>query len=298
MPSVAIGSASYAGSGSAVAIGNFDGVHAGHRAVLAAAKAFGRVCAYTFDPAPTAVVAPARHQARITTLRDRVTRLGEAGADEVVVEPFTKAWAAHSARWFAEEVLAKRLRAGAVVVGYDFRFGMGREGDVAKLRAWLPDLEVHVVAPFEEGGVPVSSSRIRRLVLAGDVEGAAALLGRPHELVGTVVHGDHRGRTIGFPTANLENEVELVPADGVYAVGAIVDGGEERRGVTNVGLRPTVDGARRTIETHLLGFDGDLYGRELRLRVVARLRDERKFASLAELKEQIARDVAAAEALP
>lgn len=302
MPALFLGSAAAPPGPCVVAIGNFDGVHAGHRAVFASLAALGRAhgaptCAYTFHPAPTAVVAPERHQPRILTLTERVARLEAAGIDRVVLEPFTPAWAAHPARWFAEEALGRRLGARAVVVGWDFRFGRGREGDVNTLRACLPTAEVVVLPPVEAGGAIVSSSRVRRLVRAGEVEAAAALLGRPHALVGTVVQGDQRGRLMGFPTANLENEVELLPAHGVYAVRASVDGGPLLSAVCNVGIRPTVEGGSLCIETHLLDYDGDLYGRELRVELVARIRAERRFPSLDALVAQIAEDVARAREL-
>lgn len=284
----------------AIAIGNFDGVHAGHRAVLGQlvgiARELGVVpVAYTFDPAPTAVLAPERHQPRILLLEDRVRLLQEAGAEAVIVEPFTRAYAAQTSEWFAREVLGVRLAARALVVGYDFRFGAGRGGDVNALRALLPGVRVVDVAAVSSGA-PVSSSRIRKLVAAGDVEEAAALLGRPHTLIGEVVHGDERGRTIGFPTANVANEVELTPADGVYAVRVPLDGAL-RGGVMNVGHRPTFAGMDRRFEVHLFDFAGDLYGRRLRVDLVARLRGEKKFASLDELRAQIQADAAAARAI-
>lgn len=286
---------------SAVAIGNFDGVHAGHREVLArlaeaARRHDARSVAYTFDPAPTAVVAPQRHQPRILDLPDRVRLLGEAGVEAVIVEPFTAEFAAQPAEWFVHEVLERRLRAAAIVVGYDFRFGMSRGGDATALRARLPHVEVIEVGAHVADGAPVSSSRIRKLIAAGEVEAGAALLGRPHALHGVVVHGDARGRTIGFPTANLQNVVELLPADGVYATRASVDGGPPRASVTNIGVRPTFAGREHRIEVHLLDVSEDLYGRPLRIELVARIRGEQRFAGLEELQVQISRDVAAARA--
>lgn len=288
--------------GAVVAIGNFDGVHDGHRAVLTrlfalSAERGAPSCVLTFDPAPTAVVAPHRHQPRILTLRDRVRLLGEAGVDVVVIEPFTPAFAAREARWFAEELLGRRLRARGVVVGYDFRFGHGREGDVAGLRAWLPGVPVVEVDAWTDGGSAVSSSRIRRLVAAGAVEEAATLLGRPHFLRGTVVVGDQRGRTLGFPTANIVSEVELLPAFGVYAVRARVEGGPSRPGVANIGIRPTFGGGAPRIEVHLFDFTGDLYGRELVVELVARVRGELRFDGPAALVAQIAADAARAREL-
>ncbi len=283
----------------AVAVGNFDGVHAGHRAVVAAlaevAAARGAApVVYTFDPAPTAVVAPERHQPRIVDVADRARLLLEAGVEEVVVERFSAAMAAHPARWFAREVLARRLGAVAVVVGHDFRFGQGREGDADALRGWLPGVEVLEVPAVTRGGEPVSSSRIRREVAAGAVEEAAAMLGRPHQLRGTVVPGDQRGRTLGFPTANLRLETELLPAHGVYAARVVVDGAAPRSAVMNLGTRPTVDGLRVVPEVHVLDFDGDLYGREIEVALVSRLREERRFPSLDALVAQIRADADAA----
>lgn len=281
--------------GPVVAIGNFDGVHAGHRAVLAelfalAAELGAPSCVLTFEPAPTAILAPERHQPRILRVEDRVRLLGEAGVDVVVVEPFSREFAARSARAFAEDLLGRTMRVRGVVVGYDFRFGRGREGTADALRAWLPGVRVAEVGAHVEGGEPVSSSRIRRLVASGAVEEAAALLGRPHTLVGTVVTGDQRGRTIGFPTANVANEVELLPAPGVYAVRARVDDGPALPGVANIGVRPTFGGTETRVEVHLFDFAGDLYGKRMRVDLVARVREERKFPSLDALVAQIRTD--------
>jgi riboflavin kinase/FMN adenylyltransferase len=299
-----IGSASYPAGRPplAVAVGNFDGVHLGHRAVLARLRAHAAslgapAAVYTFDPAPTAVLAPERHQPRLVSLEERVRRLFDAGADVVVVEPFSRAWAAHPAEWFADVVLGQRLRACAVTVGHDFRFGAGRRGDPELLRSRL-DAPVDVLSAVQAGGAPISSSRIRRLVADGEVREAAALLGAPHLLVGTVVHGDARGRTIGFPTANLLLETELLPSHGVYAVRAWSEGLlADAAAVMNVGVRPTVDGARVSVEVHVLDGAPDLYGRTMRVDVVERLRAERRFDGLDALVEQIRRDVAQARSV-
>lgn len=285
-------------SGTVVAIGNFDGVHVGHRAVLARTGALaGEVGAapwvYTFDPAPTAVVAPSRHQPRITTLTTRLRRLKDAGAEAVVVERFDAAFAAVPAETFAKEILGEHLRARALVVGHDFRFGAGRAGDADALRAWLPGVQVVSVDAVEVDGTPVSSSRLRRVLASGDVAMAARLLGERSTLGGVVVTGDQRGRTIGVPTANVVVEEELRPARGVYAGWATVPGGRFAA-VANLGVRPTVDGERESFEVHLLDFAGDLYGARLELAFVARLRDERRFSGLDALRAQIAEDIAAA----
>jgi riboflavin kinase/FMN adenylyltransferase len=228
------------------------------------------------------------------TLARRLALLEALGVDGVVVEPFTRAFAAQSASEFASSVLASRLKAQAVVVGWDFRFGSGRGGDVDALRAALSSAVVEQVSPMIEGGEPISSSRIRRLIAAGDVVGAGALMGRPHRLSGTVVHGDARGRTIGFPTANLRCDVECLPAWGVYAVDARIGSSAAIRGVLNIGMRPTFQGSELRIEAHLLDWQGDLYGAELSLDLVARIRDEQRFASVDALVAQIREDVAVA----
>jgi riboflavin kinase/FMN adenylyltransferase len=300
--SVVLGSASFPASlrGGAATLGNFDGVHRGHVAVLDALRAAAREVGgpsvvYTFDPAPTAVLVPERHPPRLLSLEARVAELHAAGVDVVVVERFSRALAAHPARWFAEQVVGRRLGARAVVLGWDARFGRGREGSAESLREHLPGVLVRELPALTADGTPVSSSRVRALVAEGDVTNAAALLGRPHRLHGTVVHGDARGRTIGFPTANLLLDTELLPAHGVYAVRARADGIEGTfPGVMNLGVRPTVDGSRLSVEVHLLGWSGDLYGAGMTVDLVQRVREERRFPSLDALVAQIRADAAAA----
>ncbi len=280
-----------------VAIGNFDGVHLGHQTVLRTAKRAASerglpLAVTTFDPAPTAVLAPERHQPRICTLADRIALLHGVGVDEVIVEAFTPSFAAIPAESFGRELLVHQLMTRVLVVGHDFRFGQGRQGDAQQLRIWCPEMDVLEVDALSQDGV-VSSSRIRKLIAAGKVEDAARLLGRPHWLRGPVVHGAQRGRTLGFPTANLQTEVELLPALGVYATRVEVEG-VQHPAVTNIGLRPTFSGTNVSVESHLLDFKGDLYGKALRVDLVARIREERKFSSLDELVAQIRSDVAAA----
>ena len=286
---------------SVVAIGNFDGVHRGHRVVLealfsASARLSAPSCVYTFDPAPTAVVAPERHQPRIQTLANRIRCLRAAGVDHVVVERFTREFSRYSAERFVGEVLLARLGARALVVGHDFRFGSMRAGDAGAIRRLAPEMEVIEVAAFVEGAEAISSSRVRKLIAGGEVEAAAALLGRPVTVSGQVVHGDARGRTIGFPTANVDVDEELRPGNGVYAVRARLGDGRVVNGVANFGTRPTVDGSRYAAEVHLLEIDEDLYGQPLEVALLHRLREERRFGSVAELVTQIRRDVAAARA--
>ncbi|MFT6818982.1 MAG: riboflavin kinase/FMN adenylyltransferase [Myxococcota bacterium] len=283
-----------------VTIGNFDGVHRGHRVLVAAAvkhaTALGvPACVYTFDPAPRDVLRPGNPVPRIQTLADKIRLLGTLGVDCVVVEPFTREFGRHGGKWFAEEVLTRRLGASAVVVGWDFRFGAGREGTVDALRDWMTVPVTQVNALESDDGV-ISSSRIRGALAGGRVEEATALLARPHCVQGTVVHGDARGRTIGIRTANLENLTGLVPADGVYAVMARV-GQVEYRAVANIGSRPSFPGAGRSVEVHLLDIQTDVYDAHMTVHWHHRLRDERTFSSPADLVAQIGTDIAAARTL-
>jgi riboflavin kinase/FMN adenylyltransferase len=278
-----------------VTIGNFDGVHAGHRGLIQAARAMAPsdevpVCVYTFDPPPRDVMAPGNDVRAIQSLDDKARRLGEAGADIVVIETFTREFAGLSAEYFAEVILGQNLRCQGVVVGWDFRFGRGRAGDHELLRALL-DVPVQRVEAVEMVGEVVSSSRIRRLIEAGDVEVAAQLLGQAHELVGQVVHGDGRGRTIGVPTANVDVATALRPAAGVYAVRVHGAGETARPGVANYGVRPTVGRGSVPLEVHLLDGSADIYGCTLRVELVQRIRGERRFRDVDALVSQIREDV-------
>jgi riboflavin kinase/FMN adenylyltransferase len=292
--------------GCVLVVGNFDGVHRGHQAVLAEAVEVAHSqglmpVVLTFDPHPAAVVGGAAPPV-LTTLDRRAELMGALGVERMVVRTFDAAFASWQAERFARELIAGVLRARVVVVGQNFRFGAKRAGDLALLRALGAELgfevRVHSIASDEHG--PFSSTRARDAIAAGDLVEVERVLGRPHELSGLVVHGDERGRTINFPTANIEPVPEMLPPDGVYAVRVdeVDHGGVASAlagGVTNIGVRPTVGGGgRRTVETFVLGFSGDLYGVALRLCLIARLREERKFGSLDELKLQIIRDCAEA----
>lgn len=284
-----------------VTIGNFDGVHLGHRALLdrtrtLAAAHQARACAFTFDPPPRDVLRPDNAIQRIQRLQDRTAMLLDAGVDHVIVEPFTLAYAAHDARWFAEEILRRRLGAVAVVVGWDFRFGKGRGGTAGTLREAL-DAPVEQIQAYRLDGEAVSSSRIRQALQRGEVAVASTLLGRPHRVVGTVVRGDARGRDLGFPTANIKSQTPLVPAEGVYAVRVRLADQTVRKGVANLGARPTFGGGPPTLEVHLFDFDGDLYGATLAVDFIGRIRDERRFEDRTALVEQIRHDAQAARDL-
>jgi riboflavin kinase/FMN adenylyltransferase len=244
------------------------------------------------------VLAPDRAPTLLTTPMRRVEILKRAGADEVLVMPFDEVFASMPPRTFAEKVLIEACGARCVVVGPDFHFGHRRSGNVETLRALGRELgyDVVVVEPVLFEGKPSSSTRIRACLREGDVISAAGMLVRFHEIAGTVVHGDHRGRTIGFPTANLACEDVQLPKDGVYAVVARRLDDTKRvllGGVANLGVRPTM-AAGRSFEVHLFDFDDDLYGAQLRVGLVARLRGEERFPSLDALKAQIAKDCDAA----
>jgi riboflavin kinase/FMN adenylyltransferase len=282
-------------------MGNFDGLHHGHRHLISRLVERARersvpACVYTFDPPPRVVLAPTRHQPRIQSWTDKVRIMGELGVDQVVVERFTRSFARHPPGWFVDEVLGRRINPLAIVVGYDFRFGRARSGDVDTLRQALPELSIEQVEPLEMDGGVVSSSRIRALVTGGEVRIAAKLLGCDHVVRGTVVAGDARGRTMGFPTANLETDAELLPARGVYACRARSNGSEWRPAVANLGTRPTFDGRGFLVEVHILDFGDDLYGAELEVAFVDRLRGEQTFDGPNALRAQIQQDVLAARA--
>jgi riboflavin kinase/FMN adenylyltransferase len=267
-----------------VAIGTFDGVHLGHRAAIQAAIATDlRPTVVTFNPHPRTVLG--YEVQLISSLERRIELIEELGPDELVVLEFTQELAAKEPEEFVTDVL-QPLGTRLVVAAETFRFGKGRRGDPALLRAH--GLEVEQV-PLIAG---VSSTRIRDLLREGDVAAAARLLGRPPEIEGVVVGGDQRGGTLGFPTANLAPDPSLlVPAYGIYAGSAL-----DRRAAVSIGVNPHYGGRERRVEAFLLDFDGDLYGQMLRIELWERLRDERAFATEAELVEQIARDVDAARA--
>jgi riboflavin kinase/FMN adenylyltransferase len=290
---------------SVVTPGNHDGVHLGHRALIDAAKrtadAHGwQTLAMCFEPHPTAVLVPERAPVLLTDMKRRVEILKGAGCDEVVVLPFDDEFSKMTPDRFVERVLLEACAAKGVVVGPDFHFGHKRSGNIVTLREWgeLEGFTVELVEPIMYKGDAVSSTRLRRtLGKDGNVEDAAVMMTRVHETTGLVVLGDQRGREIGFPTANLEVGPLLLPKDGVYAVVArVLDEADAPllHGVANLGNRPTFE-AGRSIEVHLFGFDGDLYGKRMRVGFAARLRGEAKFDGLDALRRQIDQDCDAAK---
>ena len=286
---------------SVVALGVFDGVHLGHRAILDTAVARtgpgATAVACTFDPHPAEVLQPDRAPLPITTLEERLALLGESGIALTVVVPFTTALAAMEPEAFVTEILVGRLGAREVVVGFNHRFGRAARGDAALLREIGGRLGFHteVVPHTDVDGSPVSSSAIRAALQRGDLEVAARMLGRPYFVGGEVVSGAGRGRTLGFPTANIAAERPVLVPPGVYACRLRV-GEATHRAVLNAGVRPTFGEKVFTLEAHVLDFSGDLYGRPVRLDLIRRLREERKFAGVEALKAQVAADIAAARA--
>lgn len=281
-----------------VTLGTFDGVHAGHRELLrnaaGRARAAGlRAAVVTFDPHPAVVVAPQRKPRLLMTLDQRLAAFAAEGMDLAWVIPFSRTFSELSPETFLDR-LQQVLAPAELHVGRAFCFGRDRAGNVETLEAWGANhgCEVQTLALRAPDGGRLSSSRIREALDRGEVQAAAALLGHPYALTGVVVEGDRRGRHLGFPTANLAWEQEQLPANGVYVTEAHLPHQSGcRLGLTNVGVKPTFEGQRLTVETHLPGYEGDLYGARLELGFLHRVRGERRFASVDELRAQIAEDV-------
>jgi riboflavin kinase/FMN adenylyltransferase len=284
-----------------VGIGNFDGVHRGHlhllRTVLKRARsAAGTAVAMTFDPHPLSILSPAGRPPLITPLEEKLRLIEEIGVDVLLVVPFTREFAALTAEAFVEEVLVRQIAAHRVYVGANFHFGRGGLGDPDTLTAvgmrYGVDVERVEVVPYDSR--PISSTRIRSKIQHGAMERVTAMLGREYALAGRGVEGRHRGKTLGFSTANLTTENELIPCDGVYVTRAEVEG-RSHPSVTNIGIRPTFDERERVIEAHILDYEGaPLYGQSVHLAFCTRLRDERRFENADALRDQIARDVVVA----
>jgi riboflavin kinase/FMN adenylyltransferase len=281
-------------------IGNFDGVHLGHQAILAsvigaAKQRSAPSLLITFDPHPLAVVAPSRGPKLLQTRRQKLEALEATKLDGILILPFDRELAALTGEEFFGSYLAQRIRFATVHVGSNFRFGRARGGDLRLLQEIGTQLDFSVVAvpPVSVDGEPVSSSAIRTAIDTGDVAKARAFLGRPFALTGEVVRGQGRGRTLGFPTANVAVDNESVPRRGVYVTETMAFS-TRFPSITNVGVRPTFGGTTLSVESHLIDVDEDLYGERVEVRFLARLRDETTFAGPAELADQLARDQAAA----
>ena len=286
-------------AGSAVTIGNFDGVHRGHQAMLdrlvnvATTRALA-TCALTFEPHPREVFTPQQAPARLTSLREKLELLQSFGVGRTHVVHFTRAFASMSPQDFVERMLVGTLGARWILVGEDFRFGARRAGDVPLLRALgeRHGIEVEAMSNVELDGLRISSSAVRAALAAGDLDRAALLLGRRYSISGRVVHGDKLGRELGFATANIQLKHNRPPLAGIFAVRLHGDGVGTRDGVASLGVRPTVkaDGAAPVLEVHLFNFAGELYGRHVRVEFLRKIRDEEKYSDLDTLKAKIASD--------
>lgn len=283
--------------GGIVAIGNFDGVHRGHQAMLMCARRVAQKLSaptviVTFDPHPVKVLRPEVKLPVLTQIADRSRLLRQHGADAVIVLPVSRDLLSMGPEEFFDSVVVDQLQARGMVEGPDFRFGRDRAGDTAMLKTLCSSsgIELTVIAEITETSAMISSSRIRKQISSGDVSGAAQLLGRAPFVSGTVVRGDGRGRDLGYPTANLQIPDVLIPPDGVYAGRTFID---ERvvPVAISVGANPTFDTQERRIECHLIDFDGDLYDQSLQVEWVDRIRGLSRFKSVQELKQAIARDV-------
>ncbi len=283
--------------GTAVALGNFDGIHLGHRDIFRmlvrrAHELDAKSLVYTFEPHPLKILMPNRAPLLLNTPEEKARLIAASHVDILASIPFTKDIASCEAEDFVRDVLVGQLNVRAIVVGYDYAFGRNRNGtgDFLGEQGEKYGFSVDVLQPVGADGLPYSSSRVRELLIAGCVDRIPALLGRHYTLAGVVVGGEKRGRGIGFPTANISTRKEQLPAPGVYAV-IVRLGGVEYQGLVNLGCRPTFGPGNSTIEVYLLDFEGDLYGKELRLYFVARLRGEKKFSDSDSLKAAINRDV-------
>ncbi|BET42304.1 MULTISPECIES: bifunctional riboflavin kinase/FAD synthetase [Atlantibacter] len=287
--------------GCVLTIGNFDGVHLGHQALLAGLREEGRrrnlpVMVMIFEPQPLELFAADKAPARLTRLREKLKYLAQSDVDYVLCVRFDRRFAALTAQAFVSDLLVQHLGVQFLAVGDDFRFGAGRQGDFLLLQKAGQEFGFNVTSTqtFCHGGVRVSSTAVRQALAEDELEKAEKLLGHPFMISGRVVHGDELGRTIGFPTANLPLRRQVSPVKGVYAVEVRGLGDKPLPGVANIGTRPTVQGMRQQLEVHLLDIAMDLYGRHIDVVLRKKIRNEQRFASLDELKAQIARDVVTA----
>ena|SRR5208282_3335598 len=283
-----------------VTLGNFDGVHLGHGAILKATidrarAAGGTAFALTFDPLPAKFLFPERAPRLILIPEDKLELLRLSGLDGVIVLRFTRELSQLTPRDFVRDYLLNKVGAREVIAGHSWTFGHNRAGNAAVMVELGREFgfDTTVVGPVKVGGTEVSSTKVRELISSGDVRGGSKLLGRYHFLHGPVVHGRERGRTIGFPTANLESETECMPPDGVYATRVILDDGKFGS-ITNIGMRPTFNEPARTVEAHIFDFNRDIYDQRIKLELIERIRGERKFESPGALRNQIALDLSKA----
>jgi riboflavin kinase/FMN adenylyltransferase len=284
-----------------ITIGNFDGVHLGHQSLFhevieKAENIGGTSVAMTFEPHPIRVLKQNGHPPLITLYEQKIELIKNAGIDVLICVPFTPEFANISARSFVEDIIVNRIGTKAIVVGRDYTFGKKREGNIAMLRELAAEFDFEVIIPNwikMADALPdrISSTGIRKFVMAGKLAEARKLLGRFYQISGTVVKGRNRGgKLLGFPTANINLHDELCPKTGIYAV-TVQFNGDRLKGVANIGYSPTFDDHILTVEVHILDFDQDLYGKKIRVNFIQRIRDEIKFANIAELSEQIKKDI-------
>lgn len=307
-------SKNYKNGPSVLTIGNFDGVHIGHqkliqRVVEIQKKRNLRSCVFTFEPSPRSVLSPKTKPIRIANWVDKIVWLEEFGIENIILEPFSKAFAQHSAEWFVDEILVRRLQTQVLIVGYDFRFGRARSGTIEMIRQRAPEIEIYQYPPLlvedlqNEGPeeseyldivqkIPkktiISSTLIRNIITNGEMKLAKILLSRPHKMEGVVVPGMQRGRKIGFPTANIFSKTELIPSTGVYAVFVRID--TERKplkAMANLGVQPTFNGHSFQVEVHIFDFNRSIYSSSVEIFFIKKLRSEQKFSSSEELVEQL-----------
>lgn len=287
---------------SVVTIGSFDGIHLGHRRILREVVMLARGLSatgivVTFDPHPMAILHPKEAPCLLTTASEKVSLIREIGVGKTVIMQFTPKLASRSAEWFVRDLLIGRLNMRRLVIGYDFRFGVGREGDAPYLERLGERLGfgVDIVPPVNYLSHPVSSTRVRTALVRGDVESAGRMLGRPYRLTGKVVRGEGRGRMLEFPTANLEviDPAKILPANGVYAVGVDM-GRKQAAGALYIGTKPTFGGKARSIEVHILDVKRNLYGRRVGVAFVKRIRDDAAFPGAEALRDAIRADVSTA----
>ncbi len=288
---------------SIITLGNFDGLHLGHqelirKIILRAEEAGGLSMVVTFRPHPLKILAPEKCPPLISIYEEKIQLLEKLGIDVLVKIPFTLDFSAMEPRDFVKNILVDLLGAKEIFVGYNYRFGKGRKGNIRMLR----DLGIElgfIVREIEQvslNGEVISSTRIRQLLINGEVEYAAKLLGRPYTLCGIVVKGDGRGRGLGFPTANIASRHAIIPSNGVYAVRLFVRD-NYYNGIVNIGMRPTFDAKSLAIEVHIFDFDEDIYGEELTVYFAGKIREERKFSSVEALIGQITKDISAAKTI-
>lgn len=286
-----------------VTIGTFDGVHLGHREVISELKRIsvlsrGESVVFTFEPHPRLVIAPLEDSLRLlSTTSEKINQMEQIGVDHLVIYPFTAAFSKLSYNEFVENILVQRMNISSLVVGYDHRFGQGRKGDFHSLETLSKSLnfKVEQLSQLLVDSKVVSSTKIRMAIGNGNISKANHFLGYQYSLTGKVIEGKQLGRQIGYPTANIEisDRHKLVPGDGVYAV-KVKTGGEIYKGMLNIGIRPTfnINPDHKSIEVHIFNFDADIYGADITLIFVEKIRDEQKFASIDQLKEQLRKDQA------